>query len=158
MKKIVVAGGLLIAASIVVIWAISYGGSVLASRFAPTPPPVPTAVSWLSKLYQPVEEIAVGGECTEYGRISEDPATGQVILCEDGYWLVAVSECEYVVDEDRTVYERVDPYPEGAVPEACRFSNWAGDAYWDEQLQAEVRLACYFAGEVGCDIRYKIKP
>jgi len=92
-------------------------------------------------------------ECYEYGRAFRNDL-GDVYLCKDGSWVLQLPDSGIVIDDDGKAYERVDEIP-GAVPETYNFSHWAGDAYFDEELQSDARVACYStAGGLGCDIRY----
>jgi len=86
-------------------------------------------------------------ECYEYGRAFRNDL-GDVYLCKDGSWVLQLPDSGIVIDDDGKAYERVDEIP-GAVPETYNFSHWAGDAYFDEELQSDAR-----AGGLGCDIRY----
>ncbi len=92
-------------------------------------------------------------ECYEYGRAFKNDL-GDVYLCKDGSWILQLPDSGIVIDDDGKAYERIDEIP-GAVPETYNFSHWAGDAYFDEELQSDARVACYSTADgLGCDIRY----
>ncbi len=98
------------------------------------------------------EDIAFE-ECYEYGRAFRNDF-GDVYLCKDGSWALQLPDSGFLIDDNGKVYERIDEIP-GAVPETYNFSHWADDAYFDEELQSDARVACYFTADgLGCDIRY----
>ena len=96
-------------------------------------------------------------ECYEYGRAFRNDF-GDVYLCKDGSWVLQLPDSGIVIDDSGDAYERVDEIP-GEVPETYNFSHWAGDAYFDEELQSDARVACYSTADgLGCDILYLLTP
>jgi len=133
------------------------GGKLLADKLTPLLSSGESAPEIFEVNPQIDEKDITFGACQEYGRAFRNEL-GDVYLCADGTWTLALPDSGILVDDDGRAYIRADEIP-GAVPETYRFSHWAGDPYYDQELKQMATKACYSTADgLGCDIRYTIAP